>query len=255
MYQPKKITTEEINQEISELSPLFEAHKDKLGLVDVGSEEHIALTKLLNKQKGRLDALKYMLREMDNRKTQEIEIKWRNAFRPGIWPYEVDNVTRDKRIKALIESGTDFNEKDHGGRTALHHAPEAMVAKLLIEHGADVHAIDKYGRTPLHGAHKPDHLMVLIEAGADVNARDNFGRTPLHYSSRERPYSVPVLIDAGADVDAVANDGTPAMTSYSDDIARRHLSKKMGAAIHEAMGGDLMLDMSAPGQSSDPPPL
>lgn len=62
MHQAQQKTAAELAQEIAELSALVNEHKEQLREAAAGSEEHTALTKLLNKEKPKLSALEFKLR-------------------------------------------------------------------------------------------------------------------------------------------------------------------------------------------------
>lgn len=285
MHQAQQKTAAELEQEIAELSALVNEHKQQLREAAAGSEEHTALTKLLNKEKPKLGALEYKLRgqkaveaaeRAEREKTQAEETAraekqgWMESNLSGmnetqkqdfdciidqikIWiaakkftpkvvhlsprgnyvlnrlifnrntrqepvagqkllksdykflyalaeggagarVWLVDEILEqhkerstgklwesleslrdedaEQRISDLAElfaeANKDFNEKDLGGQTALHHARSALVARLLIENGANVHAQDKDGKKPLHtGNLSEQHRQVLIDAGAE----------------------------------------------------------------------------------------
>jgi len=112
-------------------------------------------------------------------------------------------------VERLLTEGTDPNETDGYGWTALHFAiPLAdleLVAALLAA-GADQVAPTTTGATGLHLAASRATVQVvsaLLSAGSDPNAREQGGRVPLHYGARFREdHFLPVittLLEAGAD--------------------------------------------------------
>jgi pectate lyase len=141
------------------------------------------------------------------------------------------------KVKGLIEKGTDINEKDVSGKTALHYAVEyghKDVVEWLIDNGANVNAKDKDGNTPAHIAlgkyNRPilelliakdaniasihlsayqgdlDKVRSFIEKGADINTTDSHGSALLHYAARRGHKAlVEFLIARGADVNAKGN--------------------------------------------------
>jgi len=112
-------------------------------------------------------------------------------------------------VKALLDSGSDINEKDELGETPLHTAAVGgyrEIVSLLIEKGADVNARDVRGLTPVHAAAwmgYPEIIGLLIDHGADINARDKDGVTPLHAAALAgQQETVALLIERGADINA-----------------------------------------------------
>ena len=56
-------------------------------------------------------------------------------------------------VKALLDAGTDVNDRTARGETALHRAVvagDAGVVGILLASGAEPSAADRYGLTPLH---------------------------------------------------------------------------------------------------------
>jgi ankyrin repeat protein len=102
-------------------------------------------------------------------------------------------------VRKLIEVGSNVNDRDTGGYTALHWACQRHFVKIvliLIEGGVDVNT-KSAGRTdcqtPLHLACIfPDAQIVrlLLEAGADPCARNQDRWTPLDYL-RQKPVTNP----------------------------------------------------------------
>ena len=97
----------------------------------------------------------------------------------------VSNGSLDK-VKALLLSGEDVNQKDDlYGTTALHAAAaknKVEIAKLLIENNAEIDAEDYNGKTPLHTAAEngsPLVTKILLSNGADKSHKDITGKTPL----------------------------------------------------------------------------
>ncbi len=114
------------------------------------------------------------------------------------------------RLADLIAKGTNVDQQDPDGRTALHWAVafgQVEAARLLLTNGADVNAADKQQVTPLHlaaaaymniplagqrfGFEAGNRMLILDAAfaalldtllarGANVNVTDVNERTPLH---------------------------------------------------------------------------
>ncbi len=88
-------------------------------------------------------------------------------------------------IKKHIAAGTDLNQKDGYGSTALIIAStfgKTEVAKALVEGGADLNATNNEGGTALHSAAflcRTDIVRILIDNGIDKNIKNNYGSTAL----------------------------------------------------------------------------
>ncbi len=130
----------------------------------------------------------------------------------------IEEVTRE------LDAGTDVNERDRAGRTALIHAAvdglEEIVRVLLVR-SADPRAYDVRGWTALHFAVQDRHLAVvrlLLEAGADPNAQDANGNSPVFRAvfavdgSVEAEEVVCTLARAGGRFDVENHHGVSART-------------------------------------------
>jgi ankyrin repeat protein len=107
-------------------------------------------------------------------------------------------------IETLIRLGSDVNQRDHKGRTALHH---------------EWH----YGR--------PDVVALLIKAGADIEAKDNQGLTPLNdYTLRERRAAIKELIRAGVNTQFTP---PPWTARLSTSVYRPQLYRQLAMEIEE----------------------
>ena len=91
-----------------------------------------------------------------------------------------------EQVKLLLSRGTDVNEKDQYGRTALHCASwkgHADVAELLINQGARINVTTAMmASSPLHFAvMRGDRQIVelLLSKGGNINAKNRNGSTPL----------------------------------------------------------------------------
>ncbi|XP_063304668.1 ankyrin repeat domain-containing protein 39 isoform X1 [Pelobates fuscus] len=105
-------------------------------------------------------------------------------FQRGIWAAALDGDT--DRVRRFIEKGTDPNQPDRFGYTALHYSSRngnILVCSLLLDSGADSNAQTHGGSTPLHRAAYCGHIKVvqlLLDHGADPARMDSDGRTALH---------------------------------------------------------------------------
>lgn len=106
-------------------------------------------------------------------------------FERGIWSAALEgNITR---IHQLLASGTNVDNLDKAGYTALHYAARSgnvSVCKVLLESSANVNAVTRAGlATPLQRAAlagKEQVLELLLMYHADPKLQDTDGRTALH---------------------------------------------------------------------------
>ena len=85
-----------------------------------------------------------------------------------------------KHFQNHINIGTDLNEKDYAGRTALMYCAynkhnKALV--LLVDSGADVNIQDNKGMSALMYARNYVTVKCLIDNGADISHVDKYKRT------------------------------------------------------------------------------
>ena len=165
------------------------------------------------------------------------------------------------RVKSSIEQGTDLNEKDEHGWTALHWAAsmeQEEVAKFLLARGADVDAKTKEDETPLHHAAVSGARAIvelLIDRGAEVKARSKDGRTPLHRAATKGDNDViELLIDNGADISEKNNQGAASLwfacAAGKRDTAAFLIAK--GANVHaKTKSGWTVLHRAASNGHSD----
>ena len=117
----------------------------------------------------------------------------------------------------LLEMGSDANQRDHNGWTALHSCCKGNstnfveITRILIVDGkAQVDALTNSGGTPLHYYVQgdcnntqlfEDTIQLMITHGADINSQSKYGETPLHQAaSRGKLISVQILIKFGAQI-------------------------------------------------------
>ncbi|KAJ8675694.1 hypothetical protein QAD02_011480 [Eretmocerus hayati] len=94
-------------------------------------------------------------------------------------------------LETLAKYGTDLNDLNKSGRTAMHELfygylesadDYILITDLLCQNGVDIDCQDSLGETPLHVAvqnENPDKLIALLACGADLNTIDNNKCTPL----------------------------------------------------------------------------
>ena len=116
---------------------------------------------------------------------------------------------RQDSVRSLLEKGTDPNQSQVDGMTALHWAvyhDDLTTARLLVESGAITGAGNRYGVTPLSLACEngnAEMVELLLRAGANPNAALRGGETPLMTAARTgRVGAVKSLLAHGAEVGA-----------------------------------------------------
>ncbi|KAL9233896.1 hypothetical protein vseg_008831 [Gypsophila vaccaria] len=148
-------------------------------------------------------------------------------------------------LQQLLRRGTDPNELDVNGRTALHIAAahgNVDCARVLLSHGADPNIKDYEGSVPLWDAMVGNHdsltkllldngaslasgdvpqyacyaieqgnlkmLQSILKYGGDLTKANNTGSTPLHAAVTSGDTQiVTFLLDQGADIDKVDEHG------------------------------------------------
>ena len=140
----------------------------------------------------------------------------------GVYFFDND---RTELLQLLGAHGSDVNERDADGNTALHRLASAVDANdvdrltSIIASGADVNATNAAGKTPLHlvvqKMYSISSLEEFLKAKPNVNAQDNEGMTPLHVLAQAdtsfRTEATRALLDAGANPNMRDKQGrTPA---------------------------------------------
>ena len=140
-------------------------------------------------------------------------------------------------VSLLLDQGTDVDEPQPDGATALHWAAygdHSELAALLIDAGADVAVRNRAGMTPLVlAAETGSAEMVerLLDAGADPFETLPNGETALMMAARTGDVAtIELLIDRGADIDArETRRGTTALmwaAAYGNQAAVRVLANR-----------------------------
>ncbi|XP_076021265.1 ankyrin repeat domain-containing protein 39 [Genypterus blacodes] len=110
-------------------------------------------------------------------------------FERGIWCAAMHGDL--ERVKSLLEKGTQANQRDSAGFTALHYASRSghlAVCKFLLENGACASPQTPGGATPLHRSAYCGHLDVvrlLLHYRADPMLCDDDGASPLHKAAEQ----------------------------------------------------------------------
>ena len=142
-------------------------------------------------------------------------------------PAIVDAVRKGDReaLRSLIQKGTNVNEAEADGATALHWAAyrdDLQAADALLKAGAKVNAANDLGTTALWNASQNgSEAMVkrLLDAGADPNLLQRNVANPLWMASSRRSRRhlevLKILIGAGARIDTLSRstDGIPTGTT------------------------------------------
>jgi ankyrin repeat protein len=123
------------------------------------------------------------------------------------------------RVKALLDNGTDVNEKIERGGTALLRVSYYCyldVVQTLLSKGAEINAKTNDGKTALMYASVNGHLdvvQVLLAQGAEVNVKESEdGETALMVASQNGHLEiVKALLNKAPDVNATDNLGWTAL--------------------------------------------
>ncbi|MBM3738444.1 MAG: hypothetical protein FJW39_21900 [Acidobacteria bacterium] len=146
------------------------------------------------------------------------------------------------RVKELLEKGTNANERDSLGGTALHDAcwaGDVRMADLLLDHRADPNLRHlEGGSAPLHYAVITNHADVvelLLRRGADLRAKSATGATALHLAANRGFLPlVELLIARGLDPDTKDGAGNTALDEAAwkgeIDVARFLIGKGLDPA-------------------------
>ncbi|CAL1531971.1 unnamed protein product [Lymnaea stagnalis] len=109
------------------------------------------------------------------------------AFEKGIWASALAGDNADVELKLMRGRGSDVNNVDKSGYTALHYAcrnGHIKVCRTLLSYKADVNVATIASKaTPLHRAAYMGHSQIvslLMTHGADPKAIDCDGMTALH---------------------------------------------------------------------------
>ncbi|XP_067084284.1 ankyrin repeat domain-containing protein 39 [Osmerus mordax] len=110
-------------------------------------------------------------------------------FERGIWSAAMNGDLG--RTQALLQKGTEPNQRDSSNYTALHYASRSgheAVCRLLLDSGACVNALTLGRATPLHrSAYCGHHAVVrmLLRHGADPQLCDDDGSSALHKAAAQ----------------------------------------------------------------------
>lgn len=107
----------------------------------------------------------------------------------GYWPLKAfAEAGNDVAIKYLLDAGADVHLTSTGDialHTAVRHGTAECV-RLLLEHGSNPNQQDVDGWTALHGVRDMESLEMLLKAGADPRIGDQVGLRASHWVKDER---------------------------------------------------------------------
>jgi ankyrin repeat protein len=94
----------------------------------------------------------------------------------------IDLEDMEKRIDLFIEYGSDLDEVDMEGKSALHYAIEfnnIPLAQVLLLNYCDPDIQDRYGNAPLHYLQDSDSILVqiFVESFADFSIQNKDGES------------------------------------------------------------------------------
>jgi ankyrin repeat protein len=149
--------------------------------------------------------------------------------RPDEWMNELPSLVRAaakgniSEAAGLLRAGSDPNEADEDGWTAMHAAAafnHLQIVELLLQAGAAVDTRSHDGFTPLLNAAQAEAPVIaaLLNAGADPAAHDaRLGWRPLHrFAGYANAPAVQLVLDAGAEVDARDFSGGTALMDAAE---------------------------------------
>lgn len=157
-----------------------------------------------------------------------------------------------EKVKALLESGTDPNQRSSRGYTALIYASDTLrvpgerehlsaedvrkadeIVALLLTHGADPNLQPQNGSSALDAAiaaNRPVAARSLLSARADPNGRGSGKLTPLMLSAHHcRPEIASDLLQHGADSARLDESGAAA-ADWANRAGCRSVADLIGAA-------------------------
>ncbi|MFT5444794.1 MAG: hypothetical protein ACI8W3_003853 [Myxococcota bacterium] len=127
-------------------------------------------------------------------------------------------------VKEMLASGTDPNEADDNGVTALHLAAakgQLEVVKALVEAGADIDQAEYDGDTPLINASEFGHVDVvtyLVDRGADITAESSQGQLAIKHARKRRHRDVVAILNAAAKRPAQPSGGGESGSAMSGKV-------------------------------------
>lgn len=127
-------------------------------------------------------------------------------------------------VKEMLASGTDPNEADDNGVTALHQAAakgQLEVVKALVEAGADIDQAEYDGDTPLINASEFGHVEVvayLVDRGADITAESSKGQLAIKHARKRRHREVVAILSAAAKRPAQPSVGGESASAMSGRV-------------------------------------
>lgn len=109
-------------------------------------------------------------------------------------------------IKLLIEKKLSVNKKDKNGNTPLMSSPDNLdKIKILIESGADINEKNNFDSTVAFYVKSKDVLIYLIENGLDLSVKNKYGETPIfNRDVFTNPELLKCFLDNGVNINEIS---------------------------------------------------